>query len=445
MRDDAEPLPAARSGRAASMPATGLAGRPLILLLSAAHLLAFSDRFLITLVATPVKQAFALSDTEVGLLQGSAFALLHALALPWLGSVADRGHRRALLVGSVVLWSAATVTSGLAISFSALFLSRMALGLGQSGLAPAALSLMAVRLERRWLGRGVSFFTAGATLGRSLALLAGGMTLGWLTAGGAAALPCLNVLAPWQALFVLAALPNLALLPLVFLIVEPPRRQPGRPSSRGRALAWMMRRRATYLPHVGAATAAVLMGQTLTAWAPTFYVRAFGLTPVETGLRLGLVVLVAAPLGHLVGGAMLDRLMRTGGRTAPARMLGLGLLLAVPATAAMSLATSVAASLCGFAALVAILGFTSPPGLGGIQFLTPVVLRGQVSGLFIAIVTLVAIGAGPVLLGLLNDRVFGTDGIGRALLALFTAFGGVGAGLAHLAARALTPARRPTA
>ena len=404
-----------------------------MLLLAAMQFFAFSDRFLITVLATPLKQDLMLSDAEIGLLQGSAFALLHAAGSPWLGGVADRGHRRTLLLSSLVVWTVATLACGLAGSFAALFLSRMLLGLGQSGIAPAALSLLAVRIDRARLGRGVSLFTAGGTLGRSLALLIGGPTLGWLTARGGLTIPGLGMLAPWQALFVLAALPNLLLIALIWRIAEPPRpRLPTTQPPWSRVFAWVIRRRGAYLPHVGAATAAILMGQTLTAWAPTFYVRAFGFTPAESGLILGVLVLVAAPLGHIVGGIVLDRSRRSRQRAAP-RMLGLGLLLALPATATMALAPDLGASLVGFAVLVAALGFTSPPGLAGLQFLTPVALRGRVSGLFLACVTLVALGAGPALLGFLNDRVFGLDGIGRAFVALFAGVGGLGLVFAAMA------------
>lgn len=406
-----------------------------MLLLASLQFFAFSDRFLITVLATPLKHDLTLSDAELGLLQGSAFALLHAAGLPWVGAVADRGHRRALLLACLVVWTLATIACGLSGSFATLFASRMLLGLGQSGVVPAALSLLAVRVGRARLGRGVSLLTTGGTLGRSLALLVGGLTLGWLTTRGGLAIPGVGVLAPWQALFVLAALPNLVLVALTWRIAEPPPAAvPVPPPPWSRAFAWIVRHGRAYLPHTAAATAAILMGQTLTAWAPTFYVRAFRMTPAESGLTLGLVVLVAAPLGHIVSGIVLDRVRRDSPRAAP-RMLGLGLLLAVPATVAMAFAPSLGVSLAGFAALVAALGFCSPPSLAGIQFLTPVALRGRISGLFIAVVTLVALGAGPALLGLLNDRVFGMDGIGRAFVALFGSVGGVGFAFALMAGR----------
>ncbi|MFD0935105.1 MFS transporter, partial [Methylobacterium trifolii] len=209
----------------------------------------------------------------------------------------------------------------------------------------------------------------------------------------------------------------------------------------GVALAWIVRRRAAYLPHLGAASAAVLMGQALSAWAPTFYVRAFGFTPAQTGFVLGLIVLCAAPLGHLAGGVVLDRLRRTRRRDAAPLMLGIGLLLAQPPAVTMTLAADLTVSLAGFFLLVTMLGFTSPPGLAGIQFLTPVALRGRVSALFLASVTLAAFGLGPFLVGLLSDTVFGENGLGRAMLALFSGAGLVGVLFAYRAARPKVRAR----
>jgi len=190
----------------------GLSERQLVILLAATQLLAFSDRFLITLVAQPLKLDLALSDAQLGILQGSAFALLNAAAMPWAGGVADAGHRRILLMASVLVWSAATLACGLATSFAVLLAARAFLGLGQAAIAPAALSLMAHRLPRRRMGRSVALLTAGASLGRSLALLAGGAMLAGLTAAHDLDLPGYGTLHPWQALFLLACLPNIALL-----------------------------------------------------------------------------------------------------------------------------------------------------------------------------------------------------------------------------------------
>lgn len=420
----------------------GRGGWPLVALLAATQLAASSDRFLLTLVATPVKAALSLSDTQLGLLQGSAYALPFALASPLLGLLVDRGHRRRLLLAGILLWNVSLLAFGLATGFPSLLASRFVLGLGQACILPAALSLMAIRLGQGQLGRGVSLLTTGSSLGRSVALLAGGALLGWLTTRGSADLPVLGRLAPWQTLFVLAVLPNLVLAAMLLRIREVPALSA--PVPRMKSLGWIRRRWRAYLPHAAAATASVLMIQTLAAWAPTFYVRAFGFTPAESGITLGLIALLAAPCGHLTGGALLDRMRRAGDAAAASRLLALALVLTVPATVVMSLSPGLVISLSGFAALVAVFGFASPPGLGGIQLLTPRSLRGGVSAFFLATVTLVATGTGPLIVGMLNDAVFGLAGVGHALLAVFSVTAVLGTGAAIAATHAWTlPARRP--
>ncbi|MGU3540553.1 MFS transporter [Methylobacterium sp. A54F] len=427
-------------------PAAGAAGSsagwPLALLLAGTHVLAYSDRVLIALVAQPLKQALALSDAELGFLQGSAFAVPHALALPLAGALADRGYRRAILLLGLGLWTAATLACGLGGSFASVVAARAALGLGQAALVPAALALLAHRLAPGSLGLGVSLLTAGGSLGRSLALLGGGLVLAWLVARGGLVLPGLGPLAPWQALFVLACLPNLLVLPLLRGIAEPPAGRRSGLRAAGPALAWVARRRAAYLPHFAAAAAAMLINQSLTAWAPAFLVRVHGDSPARSGLTLGAIVLVAAPLGHVAGGRILDRWRRAAGRRAAPRLLALGLGLTLPATALLTLATDRNAALAGFAGLVIALGLTSPAALGGLQFLTPRALRGRISALFVAGVTLVALGLGPLLVGILNDAVFGAAGLGRAMLAAFTAFALAGLGLCGLAERGLRSRER---
>ncbi|MCJ2037045.1 MFS transporter [Methylobacterium sp. J-068] len=420
----------------------GVSGWTLAALLTGVQLSAASDRFLVTLVTAPVKQALALSDAELGFLLGSAFVVLYALTMPLFGTLADRGHQRRILLGSLLVWTLATLGFGLAGSFAALALARLVLGLGQAGLAPAVLSLIAHHSERRRMGLAVSLFTAAGSLGQSFALLSGGALFAWLTARGGAWFPGLGPLPPWRALFVLACLPNLALILFAASIRLPPTPPVTRPRL-GTAFAWILRRRSIYLPHFAAAAAAVLMGRTLAAWGPTFYVRNHGMSPGESGVTLGLLLLVGGPLGHLFAGLILDRLAPERRRPAASWMLGLGLVLALPLVGVMALAPGQTISLGAYALLVATLGFTSPAALTGVQWLTPVALRGRVNALFIAAVTLTASGTGPLILGLLADTVFGADHLGRAMIALFLCVGGAGAGFAALAARGRQASARP--
>lgn len=415
----------------------------LALLLAGIQLLAFSERFLLTVVAQPLKLELSLTDAQLGFLQGSAFVLLHALGMPFCGRIADRGHRRALLIGGIVLWSAAGIAFALAGSFAVMVAARMVLGLGQAVVAPAALSLLAYRLPPRHLGRGLSWLTASTSLGRSLALLGGGAVLALLTAAGGLDLLGAGHLPPWRALLIVSCLPNLLALVAALCIAEPPARRHAVTPRDGRAWAWIWRHRAVYLALFVAAACAALVPQSLGAWAPTFYVRVHGLTPAESGVRLGLISMLIAPLGHLVGGWLLDSARASGRRIAAARMLLAGLLLVPPCTAAMTLAPTLPLSLVGFGALAATLGFTSPAYVACLQFLTPASMRGFVSGIFIAGVALTAIGVGPFMIGLLNDRVFGQAGVGSTMLAVFVVVALLGVALTHALVRSIRPQRRP--
>jgi hypothetical protein len=260
--------------------------------------------------------------------------------------------------------------------------------------------------------------------------------------------PGVGGLPPWRALFVLACLPNLLLL-LFAASVRLPATPPLARARLGTAFAWMVRRRGIYLPHFAASAAAVLMGRTLAAWGPTFYVRSHGMSPAESGITLGLLLLIGGPLGHVAAGLILDRIDPRRRRPAASWMLGLGLVLALPAVIVMTIVPDRAMSLTGFTLLTAILGFTAPAALSGVQWLTPIALRGRVSALFIAAVTLTASGTGPPLLGLLADTVYGADQLGRALITLFLLVGGPGILCAVRAARRAAPGpqgrRKPSA
>jgi len=98
----------------------------------AAYILSFVDRQILGLMVDPILQSLGLSDLQMGLLQGAAFALLYATAGIPFGMAADRISRKKLIIGGVITWSIATALCGLAGSFSALFLARVMVGVGEA-------------------------------------------------------------------------------------------------------------------------------------------------------------------------------------------------------------------------------------------------------------------------------------------------------------------------
>lgn len=400
-------------------------------LLSVAHLISFVDRFVMSLVLVPIKAELSLSDTQLGLLHGTGFVILYTVAAIPLGWLADRANRRNIIVAGILVWSLATAACGLASSFNSLFAARVAVGFGEAALVPAAMSLIAAYFTRAKLSRAVSTFTMGASLGKSLALIVGGLILAWLTARGGLALPGWGQLSPWQGLFMAAALPGLLVALLLLTVREPARPADGHGAAKpglNEVFAHIGRYRAAYGLHTAAAACAILLVQSYAAWSPTFYIRNFGLTPAEAGYMVGMVVLVAGPLGHLTGGFLTDRLQARGVGGAPGLVIGIMLLLSVPLAVVFCTTTDKTLSLISYALLNVTITAAAPPGLSGIQLLTPERLRGITSACFMAVITFTAIGLGPASIGVITDRVFHDEkALGSSLLLATFIFAFIGA------------------
>lgn len=403
------------------------------LLLAGAHLLSFVDRFLMSLVMEPLKADLGVSDTQLGLLQGTGFVILYTFAAVPLGWLADSINRRRLIIVGIVLWSIATALCGLANSFGSLFIARIGVGFGEAALVPAAMSLLSVYFPRRQLGRAVSMFTTGASLGKGVALIGGGAILAWATARGGFALPLIGAVKPWQATFLIMGLPGF-LLALLLLTVREPARAPAiaKPSVAA-ALSHVRSNRAVFATHVAASAVVVLLVQSLAAWAPSFYVRFLALSPAQAGYAVGTVALVASPLGHLCGGMLTDWFQARGARSPTAPVIVAGLLATIPCAVVFAIARSLPVSIAAYAAMSFCVTIASPATLAGLQMLTPDRLRGVVTSMFLAVTTFTGIGFGPPLIGFLSDHLFGGPlGLAHSILLVVPIFALAGVGLALL-------------
>jgi MFS family permease len=386
-------------------------------LLALTHFLMMADRNLPVLVLPVLQRRFALSDTSLGLLQGPAFVLFYVVATLAAGRVVDRLPRFALLAVSVVLWSAASIGFGLARSWTELVACRLLLGLFQALVAPTALSLIGERAPSADVGRFVSIFTTGSALGRSGALLVGGLVLAWSASPMARTL--LPGLEAWRILFLLSALPNLLVALGLFLLGARREAQSGSlrgPSIRP-ALSWFRAWPTAFACHLLAAGCVIILVQAVAAWTPTLLQRELGLSAARSGLVAGLIVVVGAPLGHLGGGALMDVCRRVG---LPARLVMIVALMFCVIGAGL---LCVPASLAAFGSGVFLL--TVFGGMAGVAVLTAFQLmlpgaHGSANAIYFATITLMGLGFGPPVIGLLSDRVFGPHALGLALFCTAT-------------------------
>ncbi|RYE74615.1 MAG: MFS transporter, partial [Oxalobacteraceae bacterium] len=176
-------------------------------------ILSYVDRSIISLMIEPIKADLAISDVQISLLQGMAFALLYTIASVPMGYLGDRTSRRAVIFCGATAWSLATAACGLARSFGHLFVARVAVGAGEATLSPSAYALVADLFPPQRLAFAIGVLATGAAIGSALALIIGGLVVSW-----AQAVPPIMGLRSWQLVFVVVGLPGLIVAPLVFLI-----------------------------------------------------------------------------------------------------------------------------------------------------------------------------------------------------------------------------------
>ncbi|WP_158274642.1 MFS transporter [Sphingosinicella humi] len=397
----------------------------MVLIIGAAQFGAYADRALTAAFAADLQAAFTLNDAELGMLHGTAVIIPYAAGM--IGaSLCLRAVRPFLVMGlSVLAWSLAAAGFALATSYGELLVARMMLGFTQAAFAPAALSILALSSHPR-PPVAISAMTTGSATGRSGGLLIGGALLLFAVSLEAVALE------PWRVASLAMVAPNV-LLALV-LLGKSRLRVPFNAVASGRlvpTLRGLARAPVVHASYFVVAAAAIVIVQAGGAWAPTVLYRDFGLDVAESAMAVGLIVLVAAPLGHLSAGWLSARRPEDQRWPHAPILVGLGTTLA--AAIALAAASSLAGAALALAAFCAGGGFAAAAALIGLQPMFPAEQRFTANTLFLSSVTLVGYGVGPLLTGLLSDRL-GHDELRLALL-LVTAGALIVAALAGLIGR----------
>lgn len=392
-----------------------------VAVLLAAYTLSFIDRMILSLLVGPIRADLRISDTQMSLLMGFAFAIFYsALGIP-LGWLADRRGRRGLIVAGIAAWSVMTAACALARSYGGLFLTRIGVGVGEATLSPAAYSLLGDCFPREKLGRAMAVYSIGVPLGSGIALVAGSLVVKFVTEGPRVAVPLLGELEPWRLTFLWIGLPGLLVAALVALTVrEPPRQGAASEAVRGEFTAFLRAHPAAIAAHFGGMSLVALVMYGAMAWIPQFLHRTYAMPVPEAGLWFGVATAACGAAGLLIGGWMADGMYRRGYKDAHLRVIRLNAIILAPIFIGMALAPS--ASLALGLMVVGMLAGTIHGGVAGaaLQLITPNRLRARMVALYFLVANLVGLGLGPTAIALVTEQVFGEDAALRYGLALVT-------------------------
>lgn len=375
-----------------------------------AYIVSFVDRQVITLLVQPIRRDLGISDTEISLLMGFAFAIFYVtMGLP-IARLADARSRRAIISAGILLWSLATACCGLARSFWQLFLARVGVGVGEAALTPAAYSMIADYFPADKLGRAIGVYATGLFLGAGLAMVLGGYVVGLVSDAGAVRLPLLGTLHPWQLTFLIVGAPGLLLAALIYLTVREPRRR--NQAAAGRQVPirelvgflWL-NRKAFGCIFFGYAAGGMAFNGFL-FWIPEFIRRTYGWDIADAGMVFGTELALLGGAGVMAGGTLSDWLTKRGVEDAPLRCAALFFTLSLPVMAVTPLMPTSASAIPMLGLMAFVISLQQALSPVALQLITPNEMRAQVVAVFFLVANLIGIGGGATVIAMLTDYLF---------------------------------------
>lgn len=357
------------------------------------YTLNFVDRQIVAILAKPIKDELGLSDTQLGLLTGIAFAFFYTLLGIPIARFAEKGSRATIIGTAVIVWSGFTALSGMAQNFLQLFAARIGVGVGEAGCTPPAHALISDYVSPEKRASAIAFYSLGVPIGTAFGFLIGsqiGANYGWRIAFLAVGLP--GILLGLLAIFTLKEPRKLGLV-----VASSGTRSAGL----GEAIAVLAKKK-SYIYCVLAATMISFLGYGHAVFMPQFYARVHGLDLKTIGMLSAITALVAGGLGTFLGGVMADRAAKSDARA----------YVTVPALAFLGgmpffFVGMTSANLTVVVAMLAIPTFLNAmwygPLYAAVQGLAPVRMRATAVAMMLFVINMIGLGLGPLLIGMGSD------------------------------------------
>jgi predicted MFS family arabinose efflux permease len=364
-------------------------------LLCAVYVVNFVDRQILAILLQSIKQDLQLSDTQLGLLSGTAFGIFYAtLGVP-IARIADRVSRKWVIATCLALWSAMTALCGTALGFLSLLVYRTGVGVGEAGGSPPAHSLISDYFPPERRATALAIFSLGVPFGILVGFLAGG----WL-----------NEALGWRLAFVVVGLPGVVLALVVALTLrEPPRGHSegltsgGAPPSALQVVAFLWESRS--FRHLSFASGLyAFVGYSVISWAPSFLIRSHGMSAAEAGTWLSLIIGIGGGIGNYAGGVIADRWAE---RDPRGRVLlpALALALALPLSVGIFVTDSAGVALALLVAPTALGLMYQAPTFAVTQFLATPRMRATAAAVLLFVINIIGLALGPWTTGALSDAL----------------------------------------
>ncbi|CAN1573415.1 AraJ Arabinose efflux permease [Caulobacteraceae bacterium] len=350
----------------------------------------FIDRVVISIIQEPIKQEFGLSDFQLGLLGGPAFAVLYTLLGIPIARLAEKRNRMTILSICVALWSLATALCGFATSFATLFAARVGVSVGEAGCTPPAQSVISDYFPADKRATAISIYALGVPVGSMLAAIGGGYIATYLG---------------WREAFWLLGFPGLLLAILVKLTVKEPPRPGIVPGAEAptflEAFATLSKKATFWHVSLGSAVAS-FVGYGVGQYLNSFLIRTHDLNILQASQLTGVVLGMAAAFGTFFAGWLADKVVKRH-PNALAWLPALGFFIATP----FYLVGYMSPSLWVGVPFMVVGAITHYFYLGcmyaSIQGVAPPRMRATATAVLLFIVNILGYGLGPPVIGALSD------------------------------------------
>jgi predicted MFS family arabinose efflux permease len=380
-----------------------------LVILTLVYVVNYLDRQILGILLPQIQKEFTLTDADLGLLGGTAFAVLYAtLGVP-LAIVADRVNRRNVVAASLAIFSFMTFISGYAMSFIHLLLARFGTGIGEAGTGPSINSMISDLYPPEKRASALSFYSAGLNIGLFVGFFGGG----WIAQHYG-----------WRSALIAAGIPGLILAIVLMLTVAEPKRGLADKMVDDQAApnAWAVARYLWNLKSIRW----LAIGTSLSSFGgyagifliPKFLIVSHHMTLVQVSVALALLTGIPGAIGTYLSGVFADRYGKTDIRWYLYIPI-IATFLSVAFAPIFYLSESTPITLA--AAIVPVMmGATYVgPAFAITQGLVPLRMRAQSVAILLFVLNIIGLGLGPLTIGYISDLLkpaYGDDSLRYALM-----------------------------